>query len=142
MKNSRKFSWVLLLCQKEYFIYSCFNLIFIFKYSPRKITSNSVNCFWNIVKFVYFLNSNLYCSSGCPCTPPPSLQMSRRVSQSYDNRLVHIKMLLVEKRCPEFKTKYNCVSTNTYIICLFDASRTDTRVSNSKCDTYPTYHFL
>jgi hypothetical protein len=47
-----------------------------------------------------------------PCTPPPSPMMSRSTSQeklSYGDALVHINILLVDKKSPEYAQKYNKV---------------------------------
>ncbi|XP_062872043.1 intermembrane lipid transfer protein VPS13D [Trichomycterus rosablanca] len=50
--------------------------------------------------------------SECPCTPPPSPSRDTPSHQSQpelDDSLVHINMLLVDRRHPEFKTRYGSI---------------------------------
>ena len=54
--------------------------------------------------------------SECPYTPPPSPEdVSRRssVGDAGDDMLVHIQVLLVDRKCPEYTTTHKKVSTCT-----------------------------
>ena len=55
-------------------------------------------------------------TANAPYTPPPSPEdISRRssVGDAGDDILVHIKVLLVDKKCPEYATTHKKVSTRT-----------------------------
>ena len=65
-----------------------------------------------------YLSKILLINSECPYTPPPSPEdISRRSSvgdtgdDTGDDILVHIKVLLVDKKCPEYATTHKKVST-------------------------------
>nr|XP_002733622.2 PREDICTED: vacuolar protein sorting-associated protein 13D-like [Saccoglossus kowalevskii] len=51
-------------------------------------------------------------ADGCPATPPPSIRESSEDlsdDKSHD-ALVHINLLLVDRKCPEFYTKYRSIN--------------------------------
>ena len=77
-----------------------------------------------------YLSKILLINSECPYTPPPSPEdISRRssVGNTGDDILVHIKVLLVDKKCPEYATTHKKVSTrirkSNVFICLTSLTR-------------------
>ncbi|KAL5009745.1 hypothetical protein ScPMuIL_012050 [Solemya velum] len=63
-------------------------------------------------------------SQQCPCTPPPTPQFSRRHTEDHstDENLVHISVVLVDKKSPDYVTKYN--KTNRFIDVDFNCLET------------------
>lgn len=66
----------------------------------------------------------LQCScSECPFTPPPSPEERSRRSSVADaadaDMLVHIKVLLVDRKCPEFNTTHNKVRVRRFVECTW-----------------------